>query len=88
MPSWHCGATPQAPPRRRLLAVDVATGSGQAALDLAKHFETVIALDGSAEQLRHAAQAPNVQYRHADAHDTGLPDGCADLVTAASALHW
>lgn len=75
-------------PTCRLLAVDVATGSGQAAVDLAKHFQRVIALDESAAQLRFAMQAPNMEYRRADAHATGLPDNYADLVTAASALHW
>ena len=42
----------QAPDRCR--AVDCATGNGQAALALAGRFETVVALDGSHDQLRNA----------------------------------
>jgi len=70
------------------LAVDVATGNGQAALGLAPHFARVQGLDASATQLAAAASAPNVEYRCAPAEDTGLPAGAADLLTAAQALHW
>jgi ubiquinone/menaquinone biosynthesis C-methylase UbiE len=70
------------------LAVDVATGQGQAALQLSHRFQKVIALDANTQQLAHARHAPNIEYMLADAHHTGLPDNCADLVTAASALHW
>lgn len=106
------------------MAVDIATGTGQAAgalagqecgearatfllvsccfgpttwahccplcvFFLAEHFSKVIAQDGSAEQLAHAdRQHGNVEYQQADAHSTGLPDGCADLITVAQALHW
>lgn len=73
----------------RSLAVDIATGSGQAATALAGHFDRVIAQDGSTAQLAHAnRQRSNVEYQQADAHSTGLPDHCADLVTVAQALHW
>lgn len=77
------------PPQHRRLAVDVGTGSGQAAVELAAHFDRVIGQDGSAAQLQHANRGPpNVEYQLADACATGLPDGCADLVTVAQALHW
>ena len=72
----------------RTLAVDVATGQGQAALQLCSHFQKVLALDANTQQLAHARQAPNIEYIEADAHHTGLPSNCAELVTAASALHW
>jgi SAM-dependent methyltransferase len=39
---------------RRELALDLATGNGQAAVDLAVHFERVLASDASAGQLAHA----------------------------------
>jgi ubiquinone/menaquinone biosynthesis C-methylase UbiE len=74
---------------QRSLAVDIATGSGQAATALAGHFDRVIAQDGSTAQLEHAdRQHSNIEYQQADAHSTGLPDHCADLVTVAQALHW
>jgi ubiquinone/menaquinone biosynthesis C-methylase UbiE len=57
--------------------------------DSAGQFEKVIAQDGSEQQLQHAdRQYANVEYQQADAHSTGLPDHCADLVTVAQALHW
>jgi SAM-dependent methyltransferase len=70
------------------LAVDIGTGSGQAAAGLANHFERVIGIDPSAEQLHYAARHPNVEYRIARAESTGLAAGCADLVAVAQALHW
>lgn len=70
------------------LALDCATGSGQAALGLAEHFQRVVATDLSVEQLRHARPHPRVEYRHAPAEDSGLPTGGVDLVMIAQALHW
>ncbi len=72
----------------RHLAWDCATGSGQAARDLARYFDRVIATDASAEQIAHAPPVPNVEYRVAPAEDCGLPDRSTDLVTVAQALHW
>ncbi len=73
---------------RRRLAWDCATGNGQAALDLVEHFERVIATDVSAEQIRHAAPHPQIEYRVAPAEQSGLDDQSVDLVTVASAIHW
>jgi ubiquinone/menaquinone biosynthesis C-methylase UbiE len=73
---------------RRLLAWDCATGNGQAARDLARYFERVIATDASAEQIAHATPVPNVEYRVARAEASGLSDHSVDLVTVAQALHW
>jgi SAM-dependent methyltransferase len=75
-----------APDRR--LAVDLATGNGQAALGLAPHFARVVALDASRDQLAAATPAANVVYDVAQAEATGLDAGGADLVTAAQAFHW
>lgn len=72
----------------RKTAWDCATGNGQAAVDLAAYFETVIATDRSAEQLAHAEQQPGISYRVADASRSGIADGSVDLVTVAQALHW
>lgn len=67
---------------------DCATGSGQAAVALAEHFDQVIATDASAEQVAHAAERPKVVYRVATAEESGLEDASVDLVTVAQALHW
>jgi SAM-dependent methyltransferase len=70
------------------LAWDCATGSGQAALGLAPHFRRVVATDASAEQVRHAAPHPLIDYRVASAEASGLADHSVDLVTVAQAAHW
>ncbi len=76
----------QAPARH--LAWDCATGSGQAARDLAGRFERVIATDAAAAQVEAAAPHPGVVYRVAPAEASGLEPASVDLVTVAQALHW
>jgi len=73
-------------PRR--VAWDCATGSGQAAVDLAEHFERVIATDVGAAQIAHARPHPRVEYRVASAEESGIASGSIDLVTVATAIHW
>jgi SAM-dependent methyltransferase len=73
---------------RHELAWDAGTGSGQAAVMLARHFREVIATDASASQLAHAEPHPRVLYREAVAGRGHLPSGAVDLVTVAQALHW
>jgi SAM-dependent methyltransferase len=72
----------------RALAWDCGTGSGQAALPLAGRFARVVATDASEQQIAHARPHPRVEYRVAREDASGLPDGSADLVTVAQALHW
>jgi SAM-dependent methyltransferase len=72
----------------RGLAWDCGTGSGQAAIGLADHFERVRATDPSAEQLAHATRHDRVTYALGRESESGLPDGAVHLVTAAQAAHW
>jgi hypothetical protein len=81
--SWLASVTP-----RHGTAWDTATGSGQAAVGLARHFDRVIATDPSAAQLRHAALHPRVEYRVARAEASDLPANSVDLIAAAAAIHW
>lgn len=74
--------------RRREFAWDCACGSGQATLDLAQRFATVVATDASAAQLAAAPAHANVRYRVAPAAQSGLESACVDIVTVAQALHW
>lgn len=76
----------RAPDRR--LAVDCATGNGQAAVALAGHFDGVLAVDGSRAQLQHAQPHPRVRYECAMAEALPVPDGTVSLVAAAQAVHW
>jgi SAM-dependent methyltransferase len=73
---------------RHEVALDCATGSGQAAVGLAAHFERVIATDGSIAQLRSARAHPNVVYVGNLAEQPALREASVDLVAAAQAAHW
>lgn len=75
-------------PSARQLALDCATGNGQAARGLAAHFDLVIATDASAAQISQAPQQSGIEYRVATAESSGLPDASVDLVTVAQGLHW
>ena len=70
------------------MALDVATGNGQVAEELSKHFGHVFATDISAKQLENAAQAPNITYKVESAEKTAFADAQFDLITVAQAIHW
>ena len=70
------------------LALDCATGNGQAAIGLAARFERVIAIDASAAQISNATRHARIDYEVAAAESSGLPGRSVNLVTAAQALHW
>lgn len=70
------------------VAWDCATGSGQAAHELAKRFQRVIASDASQAQINAALACPGVEYRVAAAEQSGIDSASIDLVTVAQALHW
>jgi hypothetical protein len=63
---------------------------------VAEHYDSVVATDVSAEQLRRAVPHPKVRYLHtpdAGADDDDLVaalggEGCVDLITVAEAAHW
>lgn len=73
---------------RHEVALDCATGSGQAAVGLAKHFSCVVATDGSVAQLRSAQAHPHVAYLANLAEQPALQDSSVDLAAAAQAAHW
>jgi hypothetical protein len=73
---------------RHELAWDAATGNGQAAHGLARHFRRVVATDRSAEQIAHAVPDAAIEYRVGSAEASGLADGSVDLITVAAAIHW
>jgi SAM-dependent methyltransferase len=70
------------------LALDCATGNGQAAVALAEFFREVIAIDASAAQIASAEPNDRVEYRVAPAEATDLPSNSCDAMTVAQALHW
>jgi SAM-dependent methyltransferase len=72
----------------RDLAVDVATGNGQAAIALSEFFHEIVATDASAAQLEAAQPNPRIRYRCEPAELLSLRDASADLVVVAQAAHW
>ena len=70
------------------LAWDCGTGNGQAAHQLAVHFDMVHATDLSPQQLAQATPGPRLRFLTAPAEASDLPDESCDLVTVAQALHW
>jgi SAM-dependent methyltransferase len=70
------------------LALDLATGNGQAAVDLAGHFDCVLASDPSARQLEHRLPHPRVQYLRHAAECLPVRGRAAELLTVAQAAHW
>lgn len=69
-------------------AWDCATGNGQVAGELAKHFKTVEATDISQQQVDNAIQASNIRYSICPAERTDFHDHDFDLITVGQALHW
>ncbi|MCY1273108.1 malonyl-acyl carrier protein O-methyltransferase BioC [compost metagenome] len=81
--AWLAGAAPGTG-----LAWDCGCGSGQASLDLARHFRQVVATDINPEQLAQAPREANIDYRCEPAESTSLNARSVDLTLVAQALHW
>lgn len=75
--------------RRPGLAVDLGSGTGISSRWAAGWCGEVIGVEPN-EDMRAAAQrhVDGITFRSGWAHDTGLPDRCADVVLAVQALHW
>ena len=79
----YCGRPPD-------LVVDLGSGTGLSTRWAGEWADHVIGVEPSEDMLatarRHAGG--RVAFRRGWSHDTGLPDGCADVVMAVQALHW
>lgn len=69
-------------------AWDVATGNGQAALELASKFSRVEATDISSNQIENAKSKSNIHYSLQNANDSNFEKESFNLITVAQALHW
>ncbi len=67
---------------------DCATGNGQVAVELSKHFKQVFATDISKNQLDQAEQKENIHYSIQRAEQTNFSDHQFDLITVGQAVHW
>lgn len=72
----------------RALCFEAGCGSGQATRDLAARFQRVHATDPSAAQIAQAPVLDNVTFVVEPGERCSLPDGVADAVCVAQALHW
>jgi len=70
------------------VALDVATGNGQVAVELAKYFTTVYCTDISEKQLQNADKGGNIIYKLESAEHTSFGESQFDLITVAQAIHW
>jgi SAM-dependent methyltransferase len=77
---------------RPALVVDIGSGTGLSTVIWSGRAEQVIGIEPNADMRRQAEarsiDAADVTYRDADSSTTGLPEGCADIVTCSQALHW
>lgn len=77
--------------RRPHLVVDVGSSTGLFTRIWAGYADEVVGVepdDAMRTFAEQATDAANLRYATASAYETGLPDGCADVVTAAQSLQW
>jgi ubiquinone/menaquinone biosynthesis C-methylase UbiE len=77
------------------LVVDVGSGTGLSTAIWGERAERVIGIEPNADMRTQAVRklkdhpyAAHIQYQEGVASQTGLPDACADIVTAAQSFHW
>ncbi|KAI8384743.1 S-adenosyl-L-methionine-dependent methyltransferase [Radiomyces spectabilis] len=69
-------------------ALDVATGTGQVAVELANKFRHVEASDTLPEMIENATPKDNVTYSVGTAEDLAYEDNSMDVITVATAFHY
>ncbi|HZU68488.1 MAG TPA: class I SAM-dependent methyltransferase [Ktedonobacteraceae bacterium] len=77
------------------LVVDLGSGTGLSTAIWGERAGRVIGIEPNAGMRKEAQRkledypyAARIEYREGVAQQTGLPDGCADIVTAAQSFHW
>lgn len=80
---------------RPTLVVDMGSGTGLSTAIWGERVEQVIGIEPNADMRTQAVRkveghpyAATITYREGVAHQTGLSDACADIVTAAQSFHW
>lgn len=76
---------------RPSLVVDLGCGTGLSTRFWSERAEQVLGVEPSEDMRRQAESQTvetNVSYRSGLSHSTGLPDGCADIVTCSQSFHW
>ena len=70
------------------LVVDLGCGTALSTRAWSGTAARTIGVEPNPAMLAAAEPAPGVEYREAFAAETGLDDGCADIVTCSQSLHW
>ncbi len=77
------------------LVVDVGSGTGLSTAIWAERADLVVGIEPNVDMRTQALRkvegnpdAAHIKYREGTAARTGLPDECADIVTAAQSFHW
>ena len=73
------------------LMVDVGCGSGQSSNIFQPYFKTIIGIDTSQEQLKHAFlqnRFDNIRFVQGNAENLPVDDGSVDLLASGIAAHW
>src|SRR5436853_5289245 len=77
------------------LVVDVGSGTGLSTAIWGERAERVIGIEPNADMRKEATHnvedhpyAAHIENREGLAHQTGLPDGCADILPCAQSFHW
>lgn len=73
---------------RPALVVDLGCGTGLSTRAWSGHARRAVGVEPNPAMLAAAEDAPGVEYRAGFSHETGLPDGVADIVTCSQSLHW
>lgn len=70
--------------------VDFGCGTGLSLLIWKDRAQRIIGVEPSGDMLKEAQakKLPNASFVQVLAHDTGLPDGCADAVVCSQSFHW
>jgi ubiquinone/menaquinone biosynthesis C-methylase UbiE len=74
------------------MVVDLGSGTGLSTYAWAGRADVVVGVEPNADMRRQAeakrSSETSVSFVEGVAHETGLPDACADIVTASQSLHW
>lgn len=76
------------------LVIDLGSGTGLSTRYWVGKARQAIGIEPSADMRQQAERVEQAQpthitrYQDGFSHQTGLPDGCADIVVCAQALHW
>lgn len=80
---------------RPILVVDLGSGTGLSTSIWGERAQRVIGIEPNTDmrtqaigKVVHHPYRAHIEYREGVSHQTGLPDGCADIVTCAQSLHW